>query len=146
MITSLEEFLGKMQRGLCCQVCTELLYQPFNLSCGHVFCYGCLVDWFKEAKRCPTCRERVTEKPTVSYLVPTSITNGTNTIRLKRWCMRMSEEQNSQIQNALECDGIKNKRKQINKLKITSRIYSLGYSFDMFLVLPIVPSTQKMAS
>lgn len=29
----------------------------------------CLVDWFKEAKRCPTCRERVSEKPVVSYLV-----------------------------------------------------------------------------
>lgn len=45
MITSLEEFLGKMQRGVCCGVCTELLYQPFNLSCGHVFCYSvpCLV-------------------------------------------------------------------------------------------------------
>jgi predicted Zn-ribbon and HTH transcriptional regulator len=69
VITSMEEFMGKMQRGLCCQVCTELLYQPFNLSCGHVFCYGCLVDWFKEAKRCPTCRERVIERPTVSYLV-----------------------------------------------------------------------------
>jgi zinc finger of C3HC4-type, RING len=37
---ALEEFVGKLQKGLCCGVCTELLYQPFNLNCGHVFCYS----------------------------------------------------------------------------------------------------------
>ena len=78
--------MSKLQKGLCCGVCTELLYQPFNLPCGHVFCYSvsisfdggyvthdkCLVDWFKEGKRCPTCRERVSSKPVVSYLVSVS--------------------------------------------------------------------------
>jgi hypothetical protein len=33
----------QMQKGLCCGVCTELLYQPFNLNCGHVFCYSVCV-------------------------------------------------------------------------------------------------------
>lgn len=80
IITSLDDFVNKIQKGFCCAICTELLYQPFNLPCGHVFCYSvlislgltdekCLVDWFNEAKRCPTCRERVAEKPVVSYLV-----------------------------------------------------------------------------
>ena len=32
--------MSKLEKGLRCQVCTELLYQPFNLPCGHVFCYG----------------------------------------------------------------------------------------------------------
>jgi hypothetical protein len=40
IISTLEEFVGKMQKSLSCGVCTELLYQPFNLTCGHVFCYG----------------------------------------------------------------------------------------------------------
>lgn len=48
---------------------SAILYCPLCLGEGRVVDEQCLVDWFKEAKRCPTCRERVVEKPTVSYLV-----------------------------------------------------------------------------
>lgn len=44
MISSLEDFVNKIQKGLCCGVCTELLYQPFNLPCGHIFCYSVLIS------------------------------------------------------------------------------------------------------
>ena len=44
VITSLEDFVNKLQKGFCCGVCTELLYQPFNLACGHVFCYSVLIS------------------------------------------------------------------------------------------------------
>ena len=37
--------MGRMKRGLCCGICTELLYQPFNLACGHVFCYSVFSFW-----------------------------------------------------------------------------------------------------
>ena len=44
VIASLEDFVNKIQKGFCCGVCTELLYQPFNLTCGHVFCYSVLLS------------------------------------------------------------------------------------------------------
>ena len=60
-------------RGLIiCRVCIRPLYEPFTISCGHTFCYGCLLQWFgqnRTKKTCPDCRSKVLQQPAPAYLV-----------------------------------------------------------------------------
>ena len=43
-----------------CGICYELLHQPVQLApCLHIFCGGCLSDWFKKQQDCPNCRKEV---------------------------------------------------------------------------------------
>jgi len=70
--------------SLVCQICLDLLHKPFALSpCGHVSCYGCLVNWFKvdqqtdglegghiyRKKNCPQCRAIVRGRPIEAWNV-----------------------------------------------------------------------------
>jgi len=67
-----------------CQICLDLLHKPFALSpCGHVSCYGCLVNWFNVSqqpdspeagrvfreKTCPQCRAVVRGRPIEAWNV-----------------------------------------------------------------------------
>jgi len=40
-----------------CPVCTELLYKPVTIPCGHTFCKLCLDMSFSYKRCCPMCRE-----------------------------------------------------------------------------------------
>ncbi|THH14462.1 hypothetical protein EW146_g5872 [Bondarzewia mesenterica] len=32
---------------ICCEICTDKMWSPYVLTdCGHIFCQGCLTDWF----------------------------------------------------------------------------------------------------
>jgi hypothetical protein len=70
--------------SLVCQICLDLLHKPFALSpCGHVSCYGCLVNWFNvdqqpdereggriyRKKTCPQCRAVVRGRPIEAWNV-----------------------------------------------------------------------------
>ena len=72
-----------------CQICLDLLHKPFALSpCGHVSCYGCLVNWFKadqqpdgledgyiyRKKACPQCRAVVRGRPIEAWNVKDMVT------------------------------------------------------------------------
>lgn len=85
--------LASIQQSLTCQICLDLLYNPFALApCGHVACHDCLVRWFTapgpgenpenqghaaangvrghhvhKRKTCPICRARVSERPVVVW-------------------------------------------------------------------------------
>ncbi|KAK6361937.1 E3 ubiquitin ligase [Orbilia blumenaviensis] len=68
-IKDLQADLTKLQKCVTCVVCQDLLFEPYSLGCGHVFCYSCLKDWFKQKKTCPECRARVKHQPAPAYLI-----------------------------------------------------------------------------
>ncbi|KAK6507060.1 E3 ubiquitin ligase [Arthrobotrys musiformis] len=68
-IKDLQTDLAKLQKCATCVVCQDLLFEPYSLGCGHVFCYSCLRDWFRQKKTCPECRARVKHQPAPAYLI-----------------------------------------------------------------------------
>ncbi|TFK52044.1 hypothetical protein OE88DRAFT_1658812 [Heliocybe sulcata] len=85
-----EELLSSIEANVQCQICLEYLLKPFVLSpCGHVYCQGCLQNWFKSAppseddmydddypdyllyrsKSCPSCRTSVRARPIPLFVV-----------------------------------------------------------------------------
>ena len=48
-----------------CAICSELLYNPVALICGHSFCQGCLNQLIIKARNyCPICRGQIDEEIT----------------------------------------------------------------------------------
>ena len=50
----------------CCICCSELPKATTTLECGHTFCTGCILTWFKQKNNCPMCRAVVEEAPSVN--------------------------------------------------------------------------------
>ncbi|KAH8145599.1 uncharacterized protein LAJ45_10400 [Morchella importuna] len=63
--------LKKLQKSLTCVICLEMLFEPYTLQCGHVFCYTCVLDWLGQAHKmtCPECRSVVKVQPAPAYLI-----------------------------------------------------------------------------
>ncbi|OSS53637.1 hypothetical protein B5807_01644 [Epicoccum nigrum] len=40
-----------------CTLCLDAMRDPSVTTCGHVFCWGCIVDWAREKPECPLCRQ-----------------------------------------------------------------------------------------
>ncbi|XP_029167529.1 E3 ubiquitin-protein ligase TRAIP [Nylanderia fulva] len=50
--------------NIVCVICSELLVPSddvFHTPCGHIFHFGCLIQWLERSRTCPQCRERTTE-------------------------------------------------------------------------------------
>ena len=47
----------KQQRK--CTLCLEPMKDPSVTTCGHVFCWTCILDWVAEKPECPLCRQGV---------------------------------------------------------------------------------------
>lgn len=47
----------------CCICCCELPKATATLECGHTFCTGCILTWFKQKNNCPMCRAVVEDAP-----------------------------------------------------------------------------------
>ncbi|KAG4301102.1 hypothetical protein PCANB_002717 [Pneumocystis canis] len=65
IFTSLESDMAILKRSLTCEICAELLASPFMLACGHIFCYGCILDWLVHKRTCPACRQSLSQRPTL---------------------------------------------------------------------------------
>lgn len=44
-----------------CSICLELLCEPQELPCSHVFCRRCLASCLQHSRRCALCRESIDE-------------------------------------------------------------------------------------
>ena len=42
-----------------CTLCLEPMRDPSVTTCGHVFCWTCILDWVREKPECPLCRQGV---------------------------------------------------------------------------------------
>ncbi|KAG8525381.1 uncharacterized protein KY384_009025 [Bacidia gigantensis] len=40
-----------------CTLCLEPMKDPSVTTCGHVFCWTCILDWVRERQDCPLCRQ-----------------------------------------------------------------------------------------
>ena len=48
------QFVGKTyDQRLECSICLLCLRNPHQTSCGHRFCYSCILAWLNEGKSCP---------------------------------------------------------------------------------------------
>ena len=47
----------KQQRK--CTLCLEPMKDPSVTTCGHVFCWTCILEWVAEKPECPLCRQNV---------------------------------------------------------------------------------------
>ena len=48
--------MGVMKKHLSCPICYKWLTKPRQLSCGHIFCKGCIRKWQTIRPSCPVCR------------------------------------------------------------------------------------------
>ena len=56
-VNQLEATLSELQ----CPICQEILQEPLQTSCGHLFCQHCLLEALQRRPRdCPLCRQRQT--------------------------------------------------------------------------------------
>ena len=45
----------ELMQNLECRICKNMVSDPVQCHKGHVFCRGCLAEWMKRKKQCPTC-------------------------------------------------------------------------------------------
>lgn len=42
-----------------CMLCLSPMKNPSCATCGHFFCWGCIMDWCQERQECPLCRSPI---------------------------------------------------------------------------------------
>ncbi|TPX30815.1 hypothetical protein SeMB42_g07861 [Synchytrium endobioticum] len=63
LVTAKLDGLSAAQEELTCSVCFEFLVGAMVISCGHSFCYVCIMDWMKNQRTCPQCRSGIQGNP-----------------------------------------------------------------------------------
>ncbi|OCT64428.1 RING finger protein 151 [Xenopus laevis] len=58
----LELFTKTPDDDLLCSICHGVMRCPVMISCGHIFCRNCIMQWLKRQRTCPCCRTEVRGK------------------------------------------------------------------------------------
>ncbi|CAH2307426.1 RING finger 151 [Pelobates cultripes] len=58
----LEIFTECPDHDLLCSICRGVLKCPVMISCSHIFCRKCILQWLKRQQTCPCCRTEVRGK------------------------------------------------------------------------------------
>lgn len=72
---SFQKHIEDMRSLTLCKICLKPFFEPYIISCGHTYCYGCLRSWFgnttdrKKTKSCPDCRVTVKVQPAPNYIL-----------------------------------------------------------------------------
>ena len=53
---------GEVNLELICCICTNILEDPVESPCRHVFCLSCIKTWLSNQETCPHCRAPVHKK------------------------------------------------------------------------------------
>ncbi|KAK6169144.1 hypothetical protein SNE40_020253 [Patella caerulea] len=64
-----DKFVPPPDQELICCICTNVLDEPMECPCRHVFCKVCIETWLNNKHNCPTCRNRV-EKNDLKTVLP----------------------------------------------------------------------------
>lgn len=56
------EFTGKLDEHFICGICLDVLDEPFNTPCGHVFCRDCIFKSLETNNFCPLDRKLLEKK------------------------------------------------------------------------------------
>ncbi|KIK68377.1 hypothetical protein GYMLUDRAFT_35784 [Collybiopsis luxurians FD-317 M1] len=43
-----EKFINEIENQICCDICSETMWKPWILHCGHSLCEDCLDSWFNQ--------------------------------------------------------------------------------------------------
>ena len=39
-----------------CIICLDFYKNPVKISCGHIYCRECIINWSEKSDKCPICR------------------------------------------------------------------------------------------
>ncbi|KAG9031481.1 hypothetical protein FS837_002975 [Tulasnella sp. UAMH 9824] len=91
LIQKHQDAFSALQTSLQCQICLEIMWDPYITSCGHTSCLSCLQAWFRappadhapndapplaphlRRKTCPTCRAPIRTRPTPVFIAKSVI-------------------------------------------------------------------------
>eukprot|EP00048_Salpingoeca_helianthica_P015705 m.228164 g.228164 ORF g.228164 m.228164 type:complete len:387 (-) comp17414_c0_seq1:131-1291(-) len=52
-------FIGRIDDAFICLICQNVVEDPCECPCGHLFCNSHIMQWLERSRTCPSCREPV---------------------------------------------------------------------------------------
>lgn len=75
-----ERFVDSIDEDLKCDLCSGVFDDPVATSCGHVYCYQCILKWIGEKRSCPQHCTQLT-KDSLKRLPPLNVLLAKLTVR-----------------------------------------------------------------
>lgn len=58
-VSLLRKSSGPVESRDKCSLCLNFRQNTSLTSCGHMFCWSCIIPWLQEQPKCPLCRQTV---------------------------------------------------------------------------------------